>query len=90
MNRGIIKGFGGSWGSGLGFLLVEDSETGNINSIPCDNGCTVRALESCFGNVIGSGHSVKDGPGFMDKEIFWEMDDMGLCLGGFAPVEELS
>ena len=89
MRQGIIKNFGGSWGSGLGFLTIEDSVTGEIESVPCDNGPTVRALESCFGNVIGSGHRVKENAGYIDQEIYWDYDDLGLTLEGFSPVEEL-
>lgn len=89
MNRGYIKSFSGSRGSGLGFLEIEDSETGVIESVPCDNGPTVRALESCFGNVIGKGHSVSNNPGFRDMEVYWDYDDMGLTLEGFTPVEEI-
>jgi len=69
IHRGIIKGFSGSWGSGLGYLSIEDSKTSIVESIPCDNGATVRALEGCFGNVIGKGHCIKESPGYIDAEI---------------------
>ena len=87
MNRGFIKGFSGSWGSGLGYLTIEDSETGMLESVPCDNGPTIRALESCFGNVIGDNHCVSDSPGFENMEVYWDYDEFGLTLEGFTPIE---
>jgi len=87
MRRGIIKQFRGSWGSGIGYLDIEDSETGIIESVPCENAPTVRALEVCFGKVITPGHSA-DGTGYKDKEIYWDYDELGLVLGGFSPVEK--
>ena len=89
IRRGILSGFGGSWGSGLGFLVIQDSETGEIEQVPCDNGQTVRALENCFGNVITPDHTA-NGSGYKDKEIFWSMGELGLVLGGFTPVEDAS
>ncbi len=90
VKRGVIKGFQGSWGSGIGFLLVKDSDTGMVEQIPCDNASTVRALEGAFGDVIGDNHSVSENPGFMDQEIYWSMDEIGLTLEAFTPVEEAS
>lgn len=87
MRKGIIKKFSGSWGSGLGFLIIEDSVTGEVESVPCDNGPIVRALEGCFGNVIGNNHNVKKDAGYIDQEIYWDYDDLGLTLEGFTPVE---
>jgi len=89
MKKGFIKGFRGSWGSGLGTLIIQDSETNEVDHVPCDNAPTVRALEGCFGNTIDDGHTVKSEPGFINKEIFWAYDDMGLTLEGFSPVEEV-
>ena len=88
-HRGRIQGFEGSWGSGLGFLTIEDSETHRLMRIPCDNAPTVRALEAAFGNVIGSAHDVNGNGGHIGKEIYWSHDEMGLVLGGFTPVESL-
>lgn len=87
IRKGKILSFQGSWGSGLGSLIIQDSETEQVESIPCDNGSTVRSLEACFGNVITPGHTA-NGNGYKNKEIFWGMDDMGLVLGGFSPVED--
>jgi hypothetical protein len=90
IRKGIIRGFEGSWGSGIGLLVVEDYETEVVERVRCENAQTVRSLEGAFGNVIGEGHSVSSNPGFMNQEIFWSMDDMGLILGGFTPVDEAS
>lgn len=87
MRKGIIKQFRGSWGSGIGYLDIEDLETGITESVPCENAPTVRALEACFGKVITPGHSA-DGIGYKDKEIYWDYDELGSVLGGFSPVEE--
>ena len=80
MNRGTITGFQGSWGSGLGYLVIDGIP------IACENASTVRALEAAFGDVIAPGHTV-DQEAIKGKEIYWSMDDMGLILAGFTPVE---
>lgn len=92
VRKGKLKGFRGSWGSGLGFLVIEDSKTGFTEEIPCENGATVRALEGCFGNVIGNGHCVKSDQeaGFYDKEVYWSLDEFGIVLEAFTPVDEAS
>lgn len=87
IRRGFIRGFRGSWGSGLGYLDIEDSETGVLDTVPCDNGATVRALEAAFGDVITEGHTA-NGNGCKGKEIYWCTDAMGLVLEGFTPVDE--
>ncbi|TES90052.1 MAG: hypothetical protein E3J87_00780 [Candidatus Cloacimonadota bacterium] len=89
IRKGEIINFIGSWGSGLGFLVIQDSETEEIEQVPCDNGPTVRALENCFGNVITPDHTA-NGNGYNDKEIFWSMGELGFVLGGFTPVEDAS
>ncbi len=89
IRKGKIKDFIGSWSSGLGFIVIQDCETGEIEQVPCDNGPTVRALENCFGNVITPNHTAK-GNGYRDKEIFWSVGELGLVLGGFTPVEDAS
>ena len=83
IHKGIIKDFYGSWGSGLGTLVINDIKDGRVE-ISCDNAPTVRALEDAFGNVITDGHTVGDG--YKNQEIFYCYDDMGLCLDGFLPV----
>jgi len=83
IQRGVIEGFQGTWGSGLGFLVVSGVP------VPCDNGSTVRALEGCFGDVIGPAHSVDNvNGGHIGKEIFYSLDDMGMILEAFTPVDE--
>jgi len=84
MNKGTIVGFKGSWSSGIAQLMIKDTK-GNIKAIPCENTTTVRALDSCYGGVIQSGRTASEKP-FVGKKIFYEYDDMGLMLGGFAPV----
>jgi len=79
--RGIIESFSGSWGSGIATLRISGK------SIPCDNGQTVRALQECFGNAIGEGHTVNQ-KGFVGQDIIYVYDDMGLVLGGFVPTDE--
>lgn len=88
--KGKIVGFKGSWGSGIGYLMIEDSDLGTLLAVPCDNGATVRALECAFGNVIGDGHTVKEDGGYVGKEIFWGYDEFGLVMAGFTPVEMAS
>jgi hypothetical protein len=82
---GVIQGFSGSWGSGIGFLTVED-ENGNIIPISCDNAPTVRALDYCFGGVIRGGHTAGSDT-IHGKEIFYQLEDWGI-LAGFTPVTD--
>ena len=83
--RGKIVDFVGSWMSGLATLVIDDEERGRVK-IPCDNAPTIRALESAFGGVIGGGHTAIT-EAIKGKEIFYYMDELGLVLGGFIPVE---
>ncbi len=87
--KGKIKDFSGSWGSGLGTLHIEDSETGSIQGIPCENAQTVRCLEAAFGNTITDAHTA-NGSGYKNKVVYWAYDDMGLTLGWFIPIKEAS
>ena len=89
IRKGKIVNFIGSWGSGIAQLAIEDSETGNIEFVPCDNGPTVRALEDAVGEVITPGHTA-NGSGYKGKEVFWAWDEMGLMMAGFMPVEMAS
>lgn len=84
IEKGILKEFKGSWGSGMGFLAIEIN--GSVKDFPCDNGTTVRSLEAAFGNVITEGHTAS-GNGFKDQEVFFSVDDFGV-LAGFTPVAE--
>ena len=87
LRKGRLIQFWGSWGSGLGTLEIEDSETGECEPVPCDNGATVRALEAAFGNVITDGHTA-NGDGYKGREVYWSLDELGLVLEGFTPVED--
>ena len=87
--KGRLIQFGGSWGSGLATLEIEDSETGVHELVPCDNGATVRALESAFGDVITEAHTA-NGDGYKGREVYWSLDEFGLVLEAFTPVEDAS
>ena len=87
IRKGRLMQFRGSWGSGLGTLEIEDSETGECEPVPCDNGATVRALEAAFGNVITNGHTANGG-GYKGREVYWSLDELELVLEGFTPVED--
>jgi hypothetical protein len=89
LRKGTIVGFRGNWGSGLGFLLIRDDETECVEDVPCENAATVRALDACFGGIVGEGHTV-DANRFEenDMQIYWSYDELGLILDGFTPVGE--
>ena len=86
IRKGKLIQFRGSWGSGLASLEIEDSETGVHEHVPCDNGTTVRAFEAAFGDVITTGHTA-NGDGYRGQEVYWSLDEFGLVLAGFTPVE---
>ena len=67
--------------SGLGHLITSSG------AVPCDNAPTVRALDACFGNVIGEAHTVNN-KAIQGKDIVYSMDDMGLVLEAFTPTKE--
>ena len=81
-HRGTIDCFAGSWGSGLATLAFCEG-----NSVHCNNGPLVRALDGAFGNVITDGHCVNN-DAIHGKEIVYWFDEMGLCMAGFIPVDE--
>jgi hypothetical protein len=85
IKKGQIMGFEGSWGSGIATLTLK-GEDGRIVNIPCDNGPTVRSLESAYGNIIGESHtaSIKNIKG---KWIYYDTEEWG-TLAGFTPEEE--
>lgn len=84
IRKGAIVSFHGH-GSGLATL----EEEGIRVAVPCDNGVTVRELDSAFGGVIQPGHRV-DVSAIVGQEIYWTFDEFGLILGGFCPVEQAS
>jgi len=57
--------------------------------VSCDNPATVRALELAFGNVITDGHTA-NGDGYKGREVYWSLDEFGLVLAAFTPVEDAS
>jgi hypothetical protein len=80
--KGTITGLCGSWGSGLATLVFEDGSV-----VYCENGPTVRALENCFGNVIGDNHTINNETGgHIGKEIVFTTDFMNI-LEGFSPYD---
>jgi hypothetical protein len=81
IKSGTITDFKGSWGSGIAMLYIDRKP------IPCENTTTVRALDSMFDGVITEGHSVNV-EALKGKKIRWCYDDMGLMLGGIAPIED--
>ena len=85
IRKGKLIQFRGSWGSGLAVLEIEDSETGEHELVPCDNGATVRALEAAFGDVITEAHTA-NGDGYKGQEVYWSLDEFGLVLEAFTPV----
>lgn len=87
IRRAVIQSIAGSFGSGILSLHLLDSNTGELSIVHADNGPTVRALAASFPGVIGPGHTLH-APAVIDKEIFWWYDDLGLCLGGIAPVND--
>jgi len=88
IRKGKIKDFRGCWSSGLATITIEESETGNILHIPCENPSTVRGLAEAYGGIT-AGRSF-DKSNIIDKEIYWAYDELGLIFGGFIPVEEAS
>ena len=82
MYRGTIDGFSGSWGSGLGYLIIDG------HPVPCDNAATVRALEACFGDVIEPGHTVSQ-ESIVGREIWYQVGLWGV-LEAFSPVDDNS
>jgi len=89
IRKGKLIQFYGSCGSGLGYLEIEDSETGVHEHVPCDNGATVRALDTAFGDTITEAHTA-NGNGYKGQEVYWSYDEFGLVLSGFTPVEDAS
>jgi hypothetical protein len=79
LHRATIEGFAGSYGSGLATLQLSDGPQ------LCDNGPTVRALESAFGDCIGEGHTCSLN-GAKGQDIICWTD--GFMLAGFGKYVE--
>jgi len=79
---GVIKDFRGSWGSGMATLVFEDG-----TEVPCENAPTVRAFMRAFGASASPGHTF-DVRQIRGKKIEYWLDDMGLALAGFRPLDE--
>jgi len=84
VKHGIIKGFRGSWGSGVAVLELE-SGSGVVDKVLCDNAPTVRAFRRCFGSrVIAPGHRVNI-DALKGRKILYSVDDLGFLVS-FSPV----
>ena len=86
--KGKIVMFKGYQDSGIGYLNIKDSVTGLVFSVPCEKTPTIRALEICFGTVIGSDRRINMVGGHTFQEIFWFYDQDGRLLKGFVPVDQ--
>jgi hypothetical protein len=93
MRKGRILGFRGHHMSGIASLRVSEvihTLTREVEievEVLCENAPTVRALEAAFGSVIGEGHTVRPDGGHVGKEVYYNVDAMGM-LDGFSPVED--
>ena len=74
IHKGKIMGFRGSWGSGIGFVLIKDSKTGRVQNLSCENAPTVRAFEAAYGDIIGPGQTA-DFSKITGREIYWGPGD---------------
>lgn len=83
--RGTIEDFRSHRSSGIAHLVVR-LEDGHRTLVACENGPTVRALDACFGGVIGPGMTVQV-DAIRGKQIEFSRDDIGL-MKWFEPVEE--
>jgi len=85
MKHGIIRGFEGTWDSGIATLSLEHD--GVTERVLCDNGPTVRCLRDLFGDeVISDGHTVNV-KALLGKEVLYEVD--GGMLTALTPVEDV-
>ncbi len=79
--EGEITGWSSQWGSGLAQLFIDGVP------VHCDNACTVRALDGCFGGFISANNHCVDQNAIIGKRITYSVDALGI-LEGFSPVEE--
>lgn len=77
---GTVVSFQGSWGSGLATLVLR-SDDGQVHSIPCDSGATVRALAAAFGDGVIGAHP-NNVPALRGRRIRAFNDEMGMMLAG--------
>jgi hypothetical protein len=80
--RAEILSLRGSFGSGMASLTVK-LPNGSTRVIHGDNGPLIRALDQAY-DIIGPGHTV-DPSNLTGQVIYYWLDDMGLCIGGFIP-----
>jgi hypothetical protein len=84
--RAHILAFRGNWLSGLAVLQVLLAN-GNTRFIHCENAPTVRALDACFGNIIGPNHTARIPAEVRKREVVLSVDGMGILLA-FTPLED--
>jgi len=89
IRKGKIVGLQGNWMSGIAELVVDEVIGKAVirTGVYCDNAPTVRALENCFGDVIGPAHTINHHGGHVGKEIYFSTDPVGV-LEAFTPVED--
>lgn len=83
---GAIVGFEGSWFSGMATLLVKDDADGKVRRLYCDNGPTVRALQSMFPECRSAGHCVDVGA-LKGQRIAYGMDGTGLIVAWISAAD---
>jgi hypothetical protein len=84
IEKGTILNFRGSWGSGIGYLVIQKEGEREEISVPCENGATVRALSN-YVDCITTGHGV-DVDKIKGMEIFYAMEGWG-TMAGLVPTE---
>jgi hypothetical protein len=77
--EGVITGFVGTYGSGLGYLFVDG------DPIPCENTTTVRALADAFSLRLSS-NFMFDVSKIVGRPIRYDVDKFGTLMW-FMPVE---
>lgn len=72
----------------FGTILIRDSQTGDIEEIPCVTDLVTEIFEKAYGRVTGPGGRIdNDGGAHVGKEIYWGVDQSGI-FSWFTPEEE--
>ncbi len=82
--EGTIRGFRGSWHSGLASLIVA-TDDGDVFSLPCDNAPTVRCLDTIRPGFLAPGHTVRV-ERIVGLRARFHLDDLGLMLAAIEPL----
>lgn len=86
MKSGTIVSFTSSWGSGIARLVVKNKR-GIRDSLMCDSGPTVRALDAMFPGFITPGHTC-DPDVIIGKTVYYDSDDDLGMLTALYPESE--